>query len=51
MYSNQGLGVERGARAQASPWEMRREVGNEQSAEAVNVTGIQNDFILDKLSL
>ena len=52
MYSNQGLGAERGARARASPWEMRQEAGNVPlPAEAVNVQGIKNDFILDKMTL
>ena len=41
MYSNQGLGVERGTRARANPWEMRQEAGNAPlPQETVNVQGI-----------
>ena len=52
MYSNQGLGVDRGARATQNPWQMRQEAGaQDQSEAAVKVQGIQNDFIFDKFSM
>ena len=52
MYTRQGLGAEAGARSRANPWEVRNEAGSQDISEnAVQIQGIQNDFIIDKFSI